>query len=146
MTAEDEAMDLATGQRMTRLQRMTNNRSVDGAGDDECGAVGHARNCCTRHRMPCNPHGGQRQSLVPPYTRGSVSLPQGAGRKPCCASITRGITLLPSPQIARHDIGYHSTFKTPETMVHNACETDDGVEGNGPGTYCSPRHELSFYS
>ena len=34
-------------------------------------------------------HGGQGESLVPPYTRGSVSLSRGAGRKPDASMYTR---------------------------------------------------------
>jgi len=33
--------------------------------------------------------GGQGESLVPPYTRGSVSLSRGAGRKPGASLYTR---------------------------------------------------------
>ena len=45
--------------------------------------------CLRIHAEASLSHGGQGESLVPPYTRGSVSLSRGQRRKPGASSYTR---------------------------------------------------------
>jgi len=71
---DDEPTEMPTkGRRKHRLQRVGSRRSEAGAGNDERGAVGPARYCCPRHRIPFNSqdscYSDTRYSYSPAFTR-----------------------------------------------------------------------------
>jgi hypothetical protein len=75
-----------------------------------CGGASLSRGACDKLEAPFYAwkrlslfHGGPGESLVPPYTLGMVSVPQGPGRKPGASAYTRKRLSLMGPISLFHE-------------------------------------------
>ena len=116
--AELAAQDAGIPPRQRHYTNHTLNILIKCAGSQRHNTGARAKAWCLRmHEEASFPHGGQGESLIPPYTCGSVSLSRGAGRKP-------GASLYAQKRLSQKRLSNQVSGLAPRSTLIHAVEVE----------------------